>query len=615
MRHAALLVLLLSALHAAEPAQHMVLEGPWKMHFGDDLRWASPDFDDKNWEDGAGLPRSPSGGFQWYRTSVTIPAAWQDQPLALGIGPMEEAFDVYVNGINVVGRGPLDPVPVSRFERHLSVEIPRQSGGSHSLHIAIRRWSGRGTVDFNFLRSSGNAQFPHLPQLGPVELIQTRERLHAIEGERARTPSRLNGLVGIVGILSLLLFLERRDRIEYLWLGLAQTLGALIVVVTSLAVSFDLSKRSLVVSLLLLLLSAGQICVTMFLRELCPRLSWLLAGTAFLYATSGIYAAAVQWLNLPFASIAFAGPPALQLVAQLGTAGALIGSKERRGIALAASMMIMPVLMLLSSFGWRVNVSWSGYTTDMRDLASIPFAITSLAVMYLRYRDEQRQQQAREQELAAGQRAQQLLLESSADQGEGLIIEKAYLPASEVGGDFYQVLSGADGATLVIVGDVSGKGLRAAMMASLVCGAVRRDESGSPGIILEGVNRALAPHAGGGFVTCCCVRLERGGRMTIANAGHLAPYMDGRELATESGLPAGVISGAEYPETVLTLPLGVQLTLVSDGVVEAENAQRELFGFDRTREISKKSAQEIAATAKAWGQTDDITVVTVRRHS
>jgi sigma-B regulation protein RsbU (phosphoserine phosphatase) len=59
---------------------------------------------------------------------------------------------------------------------------------------------------------------------------------------------------------------------------------------------------------------------------------------------------------------------------------------------------------------------------------------------------------------------------------------------------------------------------------------------------------------------------------------------------------------------------GQQLTLVSDGVVEAENAQRELFGFDRTREISTKSAQEIADAAKAWGQNDDITVVTVRRN-
>ena len=70
--------------------------------------------------------------------------------------------------------------------------------------------------------------------------------------------------------------------------------------------------------------------------------------------------------------------------------------------------------------------------------------------------------------------------------------------------------------------------------------------------------------------------------------------------------------GVEYAETLLQ---GSHFTLVSDGVVEAENAQRELFGFDRTREISTKSAGEISDAAKSWGQNDDITVVTVRRCS
>ncbi len=76
-------------------------------------------------------------------------------------------------------------------------------------------------------------------------------------------------------------------------------------------------------------------------------------------------------------------------------------------------------------------------------------------------------------------------------------------------------------------------------------------------------------------------------------------------------MPLGLVADAVYTESRAPRP-GV-LTLVSDGVVEAENTQRELFGFDRTREISTQSAQEIAEAAKAWGQNDDITVVTVRR--
>jgi serine phosphatase RsbU (regulator of sigma subunit) len=88
--------------------------------------------------------------------------------------------------------------------------------------------------------------------------------------------------------------------------------------------------------------------------------------------------------------------------------------------------------------------------------------------------------------------------------------------------------------------------------------------------------------------------------------------VDGREVAVEAGLPLGIVAEAEYFESTAR---GENITLVSDGVVEAENAQRELFGFDRTREISTQPAREIAEAAKVWGQTDDITVVTVRRRA
>jgi len=109
-----------------------------------------------------------------------------------------------------------------------------------------------------------------------------------------------------------------------------------------------------------------------------------------------------------------------------------------------------------------------------------------------------------------------------------------------------------------------------------------------------------------------CARFEANGTITLANAGHPTPFGDGRELEVEAGLPLRVIAGVSYGESV---GRGERFTFVSDGVVEAENSRRELFGFDRTRAISGKSAQEIAAAAKAWGQNDDITVVTVRRNS
>ncbi len=91
--------------------------------------------------------------------------------------------------------------------------------------------------------------------------------------------------------------------------------------------------------------------------------------------------------------------------------------------------------------------------------------------------------------------------------------------------------------------------------------------------------------------------------------------LDGAEALVDTGLPLGLDPDAHYLETTLTLQPGSCLTMLSDGVVEAENPQRELFGFDRTRDISGQSAQEIANAAQAWGQNDDITVVTVRRNA
>ena len=114
-------------------------------------------------------------------------------------------------------------------------------------------------------------------------------------------------------------------------------------------------------------------------------------------------------------------------------------------------------------------------------------------------------------------------------------------------------------------------------------------------------------------IAVCCVRYSLGGKVTIASAGHRAPYRMGREVEVAPGLPVGVASEMEWGETTIELRSGEQLTIVSDGVVEAANAKGELFGFEGTAAAQAKSAAEIAAAAKAWGQNDDITVVTVGR--
>jgi serine phosphatase RsbU (regulator of sigma subunit) len=230
-------------------------------------------------------------------------------------------------------------------------------------------------------------------------------------------------------------------------------------------------------------------------------------------------------------------------------------------------------------------------------------------VIARRHRDVALDRAELQGEMKAAQEVQRLLTSSTLETAPWASVEVAYSPAKEVGGDFYFCRHTTEG-QLVVVGDVSGKGLRAAMLASVALGALRHSAASSPGSLLQGLNTALHGQTGGGFVTCCAALMRKDGQLVVANAGHPSPYVGGQEFPVEPGLPLGIMPNSSYEEST---GHGESIMLVSDGVVEAENPQRELFGFDRTREMSGKSAQEIAGAARAWGQNDDITVVTVRR--
>ncbi len=226
-------------------------------------------------------------------------------------------------------------------------------------------------------------------------------------------------------------------------------------------------------------------------------------------------------------------------------------------------------------------------------------------------------------EMKAAQEIQQVLVPAAAErQAPGYAVHSVYRPASEVGGDFFQIipLGGGDthsDGTLIVAGDVSGKGLRAAMTVSLVVGALRTlaEYDPSPAAVLAGLNRRLLGRSQGGFVTYCAVRIDAAGRATMANAGHWQPYLDGHEVDLPNGLPLGLVEGAEYDEVTMDVSHGQQLTLLSDGVVEARNHQGELYGFDRLNQLMKQklSAEHVAETAVTFGQDDDITVLTVTR--
>lgn len=214
-------------------------------------------------------------------------------------------------------------------------------------------------------------------------------------------------------------------------------------------------------------------------------------------------------------------------------------------------------------------------------------------------------------ELQAASSVQQMLLASASRPTPGFRVESVYLPASEVGGDFFFVSPAPDGSLTAILGDVSGKGLTAAMRVAMILGAIRRENSHDPADILAGLNNVLIAQGQLGFTTACCIRILLDGSFTLANAGHIAPYVSGHEIPCPSSLPLGIAEDQSYESVQGKLRPSDRIVLLSDGVLEARSESGELYGFDRLSELARSGANEIAETARAFGQEDDITVLTI----
>jgi hypothetical protein len=255
---------------------------------------------------------------------------------------------------------------------------------------------------------------------------------------------------------------------------------------------------------------------------------------------------------------------------------------------------------------WR----WSFISTAITLLGA---ALLSLFVRELIF--DRREKQRMDAELESARAVQQVLIPEDVPPVPGFVIHSVYKPAGQVGGDFFQTMPTKDGGVLVIIGDVSGKGMPAAMTVSLLVGTVRTlaHYTQSPREILTAMNQRMLARSRGGFTTCLVLRADPDGKLTLANAGHISPYVAGAELELENGLPIGISADACYPESMFQFAPGEQLTLLTDGVVEARDKAGMLFGFERTCTLSMQSAEAIARAAQDFGQDDDITVLTLTR--
>ena len=244
------------------------------------------------------------------------------------------------------------------------------------------------------------------------------------------------------------------------------------------------------------------------------------------------------------------------------------------------------------------------------------FVVVSIAESRRRLRFEL-DKAALETEMAAAHEIQRLMVPEQLPPTPGYTIESIYRPAAQVGGDFFQVIPLGGGQTLVVVGDVSGKGLSAAMIVSMLIGMLHTISriSQDPAQILAELNSRLYERKHGGFVTCLAVRLDPSGCVALANVGHLSPWLNGSEIAFAGSLPLNIVAFAAPEQVTLEMRAGDRLTLMTDGVVEARDAQGALFGFDRTQALMRQQAAPLvlAEAAIQHGQDDDLTVISIFR--
>lgn len=252
-------------------------------------------------------------------------------------------------------------------------------------------------------------------------------------------------------------------------------------------------------------------------------------------------------------------------------------------------------------------------------IIAVALGYTGFVIVFVsegrRYIKAQTEKAVLDGEMAAAREVQQLILPETAESFPGYAVESVYLPAQQVGGDFFQIFPIGHGGLLLVLGDVAGKGLPAAMLVSMLVGSIRIlvEDSRDPALILRKLHDRLMGHTRGGFSTALAAFIADNGLVTIANAGHLSPYLDGREVELRGALPLGIVGGQQYEPTRFQLQPGSRLTFYSDGVVEAQNKAGELFGFDRAKALSSEPAAAIVKAAVDFGQSDDITVVTIER--
>jgi hypothetical protein len=577
---------------------------------GDNPGWSATNLDTSGWKPYSEYRETGEAWVLWVRCRASFDTSGLEQPVVVASSAGQIQSDLYVDG-----------QPARRFSQ-VSIPVwiyPTSPEAGHPVRTFAVRIGQK-------LLAPGNSPSGPLVLVfgdGPRLLEYSESSLGT--GLRGFVPTYSSYLIiGAAGLFLLGLFLFDRSQKAAFWLGIycccvcATRVNIMLADLSSGGYSIALDSALFGLSMFE---SWALVRVNFALAQRrVPIIYWLVfAAWVFIFVGSVLPVMLPAQMALPlslFVQVTCFKPIwciwgfacTAPFVAFWPWSG--LSSRMRIVAGLAAIWAVIEGWFQLQQVIFDRN-TWSGAIQNWMSLAIAALVMALFGYIFHQQRITADERAEMRGELSAARQVQHLLIPDKMLVAPGVTVSSAFLPASEVGGDFYLCRALANGAQRVLLGDVSGKGVAAALTSALLLGAADRCDDLRPAAVLKELNAALRHSGIEGFTTCLCADLSATGILLIANAGQLPPYRNGQEIEIPAGLPLGVDAAVEYAESSLQLAPGDKLTFLSDGVVEARNAVGELFGFERTRQLSSRAAQQIADAAVQFGQQDDITVLTL----
>ncbi|HTW49974.1 MAG TPA: PP2C family protein-serine/threonine phosphatase [Acidobacteriaceae bacterium] len=600
------------------------LTGPWKFQPGDSpwvsdpsgtasnghFLWADPAFDDSRWASMDLTPTKPVDiqtgiagytpgwtsrgyprlhGYAWYRLRLHVQNA--GQPLSIEM-PMDvdDAFQVFVNGRYLGQFGRFHAHTATLFySQAVTFPIPSPPSGA-DLEIAVRMFMS----DVSALRwpDAGGLHAP--PLLGLTPAIARQAYTDTSTWMLSITLGDFLCMLLCLLPLPFAVWAAFRMREDGVWLWLALALACHAAGSAAQAWGDYSPNASMWFGefwFLCVFAPAIEFCWTMFWWQWfgLRNRRWI-AGAASLLSIGSfltLFVLESPLLEFTFASQGLLHASSVAIVVFHGAMGLLLlvilveGYRRDRTAALLATI---PILLLefasfyaplLVTFHFSPQFYFGPVGLSYSALSAI-FLILIVGALCVRRFLSTRDQEIAERESVArdleqARQLQQSVLVAEAVRSAAYSVDVEYHPAQTVGGDFFLTVTQPDGSLLLIIGDVSGKGISAAMLVAVLVGAARASarQTSDPAAILAELNAQLIGRSGGHFATCLIAALTPAGELRLANAGHLPPYRNGREVELEGSLPLGMTAVLEPATLTVTLSPGDTLTFLSDGVVEA----------------------------------------------